>query len=158
MFSLYLTSMPIFAVQTKKSSERTVAEMIVNQEFDEIHAALAPEDMVSYVMVEAERGIVVERAIEEIPNARKVITEGDRFRQTSMTEVEQFLEPTSDVEGVVEGDFVEIVAGPYQGEKASITDVIDSKEQVTVELYEATVPIPVTLRGDQVRVLDSEER
>jgi transcriptional antiterminator NusG len=29
---------------------------------------------------------------------------------------------------------------------------------VTVELYEATVPIPVTVRGDQIRVLDSEER
>ncbi|PSQ38418.1 transcription elongation factor Spt5, partial [Halobacteriales archaeon SW_12_71_31] len=26
------------------------------------------------------------------------------------------------------------------------------------ELYEATVPIPVTVRGDQIRVLDSEER
>jgi hypothetical protein len=27
---------------------------------------------------------------------------------------------------------------------------------VTVELYEATVPIPVTVRGDQIRVLDSK--
>jgi transcriptional antiterminator NusG len=25
-------------------------------------------------------------------------------------------------------------------------------------LYEATVPIPVTVRGDQIRVLDSDER
>jgi len=33
-----------------------------------------------------------------------------------------------------------------------------SEDQVTVELYEATVPIPVTVRGDQIRVLDSEER
>ena len=32
------------------------------------------------------------------------------------------------------------------------------EDQVTVELYEATVPIPVTVRGDQIRVLDSEER
>ena len=29
---------------------------------------------------------------------------------------------------------------------------------MTVELYEATVPIPVTVRGDQIRVLDGDER
>lgn len=150
--------MPLFAVQTKKSSEETVVEMILNQEFDDIYAAIAPENMVSYVIVEADTGPVVELAIEEIPNARKVVKQGDMFKETRMSEVEQFLEPSSDVEGVSEGDFVEITAGPYQGEKAEITEVDGGNENVTVKLYEATVPIPVTIRGDQVRVLDSEER
>ena len=38
------------------------------------------------------------------------------------------------------------------------TPVEEKGGSVTVELYEATVPIPVTVRGDQIRVLDSEER
>ena len=31
-----------------------------------------------------------------------------------------------------------------------------SKEEVTVELFEAMVPIPITVRGDHVRVLEKE--
>jgi len=56
------------------------------------------------------------------------------------------------------GDIVELIAGPFKGEKAQVNRIDEGKDQVTVELYEATVPIPVTVRGDQIRVLDSEER
>ena len=52
----------------------------------------------------------------------------------------------------------ELVAGPFKGEKAKVQRIDEGKDQVTVELYEATVPIPVTVRGDQIRVLDSDER
>ena len=31
-----------------------------------------------------------------------------------------------------------------------------AKEEVTVELFEAMVPIPITVRGDHVRVLEKE--
>ena len=35
--------------------------------------------------------------------------------------------------------------------------IIDqAKEEVTVELFEAMVPIPITVRGDHVRVLEKE--
>jgi transcriptional antiterminator NusG len=34
----------------------------------------------------------------------------------------------------------------------------EGKEEITVELFEAMVPIPVTVRGDSVRVLEKEER
>jgi transcriptional antiterminator NusG len=30
------------------------------------------------------------------------------------------------------------------------------KEEITVELFEATVPIPVTVRGDSIKVLRKE--
>ena len=102
--------MGIYAVKTTASQERTVADMIMTREDDRIHAALAPDSLTSYVMVEAE------------------------------------------------GDIVELIAGPFKGEKAQVQRIDEGNDQVTVELYEATVPIPVTVRGDQIRVLDSEER
>jgi len=105
------------------------------------------------VMVEAEDDSVFERILDEIPHARGVVQ-----GQTSMAEVEHFLSPTPDVEGIAEGDIVELVAGPFKGEKAQVQRIDEGKDQVTVELYEATVPIPVTVRGDQIRVLDSDER
>ena len=145
--------MGIYAVKTTASQEQTVADMIINREESSIHAALAPDSVTSYVMVEADDDSVFERILDEIPHARGVV-EG----QTSMAEVEHFLSPTPDVEGIAEGDIVELIAGPFKGEKAQVQRIDEGKDQVTVELYEATVPIPVTVRGDQIRVLDSEER
>ena len=145
--------MAIFAVKTTASQEQTVASMIANREEDEIHAVLAPDALTSYVMVEADNDAVITRVLEEIPHARSMVP-----GKSSITEVEHFLSPKPDVEGIAEGDIVELVAGPFKGEKAQVQRIDESKDQVTVELYEATVPIPVTVRGDQIRVLDSEER
>ncbi|AGB38318.1 transcription elongation factor Spt5 [Natronococcus occultus] len=145
--------MGIYAVKTTASQERTVAEMIINREEPEIHAALAPDSLTSYVMVEADGDAVINRVLEDIPHARSMVP-----GKSDISEVEHFLSPKPDVEGIAEGDIVELIAGPFKGEKAQVQRIDEGKDQVTVELYEATVPIPVTVRGDQIRVLDSDER
>jgi transcriptional antiterminator NusG len=145
--------MGIFAVKTTASQERTVADMIATKEEDEVHAVLSPDSLTSYVMVEADGTAVLERLLEEIPHARTIVP-----GNSTIAEVEHFLSPTPDVEGIAESDIVELIAGPFKGEKARVQRIDEGKDQVTVELYEATVPIPVTVRGDQIRVLDSEER
>ena len=145
--------MGIFAVKTTASQERTVADMIINREEPEIHAALAPDSLTSYVMVEAEGDAVLNRVLEDIPHARSIVP-----GKSDISEVEHFLSPKPDVEGIAEGDIVELIAGPFKGEKAQVQRIDEGKDQVTVELYEATGPIPVTVRGDQIRVLDSDER
>jgi len=143
----------MYAVKTTASQERTVADMIMNREEPEIHAALAPDSLTSYVMVEADGDAVINRVLEEIPHAQSIVP-----GESDISEVEHFLSPTPDVEGIAESDIVELIAGPFKGEKAQVQRIDEGKDQVTVELYEATVPIPVTVRGDQIRVLDSEER
>lgn len=144
--------MPLYAVQTTKSHEQTSAELIATKAPDKVYAAISPDEMISYVIVEAEDINDVEKAISEVPHARKVLED-----ETSIAEIEQFLTPTSDVEGFNEGDIVELTGGPFQGDKAKISSVEASSERVTVELIEATVPIPVEVRGDKIRVLDKEE-
>ncbi|ARS89114.1 transcription elongation factor Spt5 [Natrarchaeobaculum aegyptiacum] len=145
--------MGIYAVKTTASQEQTVADMIINREEPEVHAALAPDSLTSYVMVEADDHNVIERVLEDIPHARSIVP-----GESDISEVEHFLSPKPDVEGIAEGDIVELIAGPFKGEKAQVQRIDEGKDQVTVELYEATVPIPVTVRGDQIRVLDSDER
>jgi len=145
--------MGIYAVKTTASQEQTVADMIATKEEDEIHAVLSPDSLTSYVMVEADGTAALKRLFDEIPHARSIVP-----GESGLAEVEHFLSPTPDVEGIAEGDIVELIAGPFQGEKARVQRIDEGKDQVTVELYEATVPIPVTVRGDQIRVLDSEER
>ena len=52
---------------------------------------------------------------------------------------------------------VELVSGPFKGEKAKVTRIDDAKEEITVELLDAMVPIPITVRGEQVRILKKKE-
>jgi transcriptional antiterminator NusG len=145
--------MGIYAVKTTASQEQTVADMLSEKDNPGIWSILVPSDVTAYVLVEAENENVVDRAIDRIPHANSLV-EGE----TSMQEVEHFLTPKPSVSGVNEGDVVEIISGPFKGEKARITRVDSASEEVTVELVESTVPIPVTVRGDHIRVLDSEER
>jgi transcriptional antiterminator NusG len=57
----------------------------------------------------------------------------------------------------MEGDIIELVAGPFKGEKARVQKIDEAKEEITVELFEAMVPIPITVRGDHVRVIEKEK-
>ena len=43
-------------------------------------------------------------------------------------------------------------ASSFKGERARVTNVAENKEEVTVELFDAQIPIPITIRADQVRV------
>ena len=52
---------------------------------------------------------------------------------------------------------MEMVAGPFRGETAKVTHIDDTKEEITVELFEAMVPIPITVRGEQVRIVKRKE-
>jgi transcriptional antiterminator NusG len=97
-------AVPIFNVKTTASQERTVADMIMNREEESVHAALAPDSLTSYVMVEAEDISVFDRILDEIPHARGVVQ-----GQTSISEVEHFLSPKPDVEGIAEGDILEVI-------------------------------------------------
>ena len=53
------------------------------------------------------------------------------------------------------GDIVEITGGPFKNEKGKITRVDEAKEEVTLELLEAAIPIPITVSIDSVRVLET---
>ena len=48
---------------------------------------------------------------------------------------------------------MEIISGPFKREKAKITRVDKTKEEVVVELLEAAVPIPMTLKMDAIKVI-----
>jgi len=146
----------IFAVKTTANQERSVANMIAmvtRKEQLDIRSVLVPEELKGYVLVESPMMEIVEQAITNIPHA-KAVGRG----ASSIAEVQHFLAPKPTVTGISEGDIVELTAGPFKGEKARVKRIDEAKEEITVELSEAMVPIPVTVRGDIVRVLSKEER
>lgn len=145
----------VFAVKTTANQERSVANliaMVTKKEGYDIRSILAPEELKGYVLIESPMGEIVETAIQNIPHAKTVVK-----GMSSIEEVAHFLEPKKAVTGISEGDIVELISGPFKGEKARVKRIDESKEEITVELTDAMVPIPVTVRGDTVRVLSKEE-
>ena len=47
-----------------------------------------------------------------------------------------------------------MLGGPFKNSKAKIIRVNKAKEEVTIELLEGTMPIPITIKAEYVRVLE----
>lgn len=145
----------IYALKTTINQEKTVARMVVTKAKRAkvpVTAVLAPAELRGYVLVECFDREGLERVVRNVPHARGVVS-----GVTDLSEVEHFLTPKPSVAGIAEGDIVELVNGPFKGERARVQRIDEGKEEITVELFEAMVPIPVTVRGDHVRVLEKKE-
>ncbi|HID60351.1 MAG TPA: transcription elongation factor Spt5 [Hadesarchaea archaeon] len=145
----------IFAIRTTIGQEKNAADMIVTRADTfqlPIKTVLAPPGIRGYVFVEAIGKSGVEQARVGIKHAK-----GMAGGQIPIEQIEQFLVPKPSITGMEIGDIVEMVSGPFRGERARIIKLDEGKEELTVELFEATVPIPVTVRGDAVKVIQKKE-
>lgn len=145
----------IFAIRTTIGQERNTAEMMesrIKSKELPIKSLLVPQEIRGYIFIEADGKSSVERARSGIKHAKGLIE-----RKVPLKEIEELLEPKPTISGIEKGDTVELTGGPFKGERARVIEVKNNKEEATVELFEATVPIPVTVRGDRVRVVEKAE-
>jgi len=147
--------MAIFAIKTTTGRESQVIDKIktkVKKEGIDVYAILKPKEVKGYFFVEAETVDDVSKATYGIQHAKGVVGE------VKIDEVKHFLVPTIETIKINTGDTVEIVSGPFKGEKATVKRITKVKEEVVVELLEAAVPIPITVKLDSVRVIRTEEK
>lgn len=142
----------VLAIKTSRNYEREVADTLLaraEEKREVVFALLVPAALRGYVFAEGMSFEGVREMLKGIRKARGLVP-----GETTLKEVEPLLVPKITVEGFVEGAIVELIAGPFKGEKARVKKIDQAKEEITVELIEAVVPIPVTVRGDHVRMLE----
>jgi len=145
----------ILVLKTQMDQEKSVADSLMskaNLGEKDIYAIFSPAGLRGYVFVE---GMNTDRLREKTRDIRKARSFVDG--ETSIEEIGHYLIPVSTVVGIVEGDIVELINGPFKGEIARVQHIDQGKEEITVELIEAMVPIPVTVKGDSVRVVEKEK-
>jgi transcriptional antiterminator NusG len=154
----------IYAVKTSIGHEKTVAEGIAvkaKREKVEVYSILAPAPMRGNIFLEGVNPDRLTDLVKGVKRARGMVrargSEDPADSAIPIAQIEHFLEPKPLVSGIVEGNIVEITQGPFKGEKARVTQIDEAKEEITVELIEAMISIPITVRGDAVRVLEKEE-
>jgi transcription termination/antitermination protein NusG len=67
------------------------------------------------------------------------------------------LEPVAADIKIEKNDIVEIISEPFKNEKAKVIRVDKAKGECVVSLLGAAVPIPVTVKLDNLRVIRREE-
>ena len=146
----------LFAIRTTVGQERTslrILEAKASSEESGVYSILVSDSLKGYILVESADLESVERLCRGVPHIRGVL-EG----VVDMGEIEHLLVPRGTVVDLNVGDIVELVSGPFKGEKAKVIRVDEHKEEATLELLEASVPIPVTVPGSSVRIIEKEER
>jgi transcriptional antiterminator NusG len=146
----------VFAVRTTAGQEKNVADLIaarVKTTNLPVKAILVPETLRGYVLIEAEGPHFVEKAIAGIKHVRSRIQGIVRFQ-----EVEQYIIMKPVIDELNEEDLVEIVGGPFKGMRAKITRIDRTKEEVTLELLEATFTLPITVHADYVRLVEKAKK
>lgn len=142
----------IFAVRTTTGQEKNVASLVASRiEMKKIpvKAILVPETLRGYVFVEAEGPHFVEEAIAGIKHVRSRVP-----GIVSFAEVERYIVRKPIIEELSENDTVEVTGGPFKGMRAKITRIEKAKEEVTLELLEATFTLPITVHSDYVKLVE----
>src|SRR3972149_1458435 len=144
----------IFALRTTANREDQVMDFVTSnakRKKLEVYSVIRPHGMRGYIFLEAATKTDAEQAAFNVPYARGILA-----NSVSYSEIEHMLEQVKHEVNIQKNDIVEIISGPFKREKAKVTRIDKSKEDVVVELLEAAVPIPITVKLDAVKVIRRE--
>jgi len=141
----------LYAVKVTIGQEKAAAEMLAERALVEkipITAILSPDELRGYIIIEGPAPHLVEELIRGMRHVRSRVQ-----GLVSYSEVEHYLQVKPAVEGLAVGAVVEVIAGPFKGMQAKIVNVDKVKEEVTIEILEATFTLPITVHADFVRLI-----
>jgi len=146
--------MAIYVVRTAIGRENQVMDFLASnaKKVQGIYALIYPHGMTGYILVEAENYDILKAISRGVPYVRGILR-----KPTSYEEIEHLIEFRPETIEINKGDIVQIIAGPFKGEKAKVTRVDLTKAQIVVELLEAAVPIPITIGLDSVKVIEKKK-
>ncbi len=145
--------MVIFPVRTTVGQEPLVVDILNNRIRSEslpIYSISVIPGLKGYVLIEAQDELTVRHSIANTPHVKgQGIVKG----AVKIEELSGLLESKPLMQSIKVGASVELIAGPFKGERARVLRVNPTKEEVTVELLEAAVKIPVTIKAEHIRIL-----
>jgi transcriptional antiterminator NusG len=154
--SLEESSTTIFAVRTTVGQERNVSNLIsgkIEANKIPVKAILVPETLKGYIFIEADGPHVIDEAISGIKHVRSRVP-----GVVSLSEVEKYIVVKPIIEELDVEDLIEVTGGPFKGMRAKITDIDRTKEEITIELLEATFTLPITVHADYAKLVEKGKK
>jgi transcriptional antiterminator NusG len=145
----------IFIIKVTTNKEEKAVDMIadrIEKKNLSTFAVLRPHGLRGYILLEAEDRESAEESVFNLPYVKGIIG-----KTIGYEEIKNMVEPSATAISIKDGDIVEIIAEPFKKEKAKVLRIDKQKEEVVVSLLGAVVPLPVTIKLDNVRVIRREE-
>lgn len=147
--------MPIYALRTTSNREDQVMDFLstnIKKKNIPVYSVIRPHGLRGYIFIEAETKQNAEESYYKVPYARGILPNTVTYQ-----EIEHMLEQVKVQVNIQINDIVEIISGPFKREQAKVTRIDQAKEEIVVELLEAAVPIPITVKLDSVKVIRRDE-
>src|SRR6056297_2020207 len=141
----------IFIIKVTTNKEESALDMIAQRakkkELD-VYSVALPHGLRGYIILEAKDRDSAEEAAFNLPYVKGIIG-----RTVDYSEIEGMIQPSVETVSIEEGDIVEIISEPFKKEKAKVMRIDKQREEVVVSLLGAAVPLPVTIKLDNVKVI-----
>jgi len=139
----------IYTLRTTSGREEIVMDMLksrIKAEKLDVKAIIHPAELKGYIFIEGSTSDI-HKALRGVMHTKGLIE-----KPVNIADIEHFMQTkTNDIELNID-DVVEIMGGPFKGEKGKIKRIDKTKNEVTIELLEASIPIPVTIATEFIRV------
>lgn len=144
----------LFVIRTTANREDQVLEFLTSNAKKKkipIYSALRPHGMRGYIFVETDSEGSARDAAAGVPYARGVLG-----GEVPFSEIEPLIETEKKEVNIIKNDIAEVISGPFKREKVKVIRIDKEKGDVVVEMLEAAVPIPITLKIDAIKVIRRE--
>ncbi len=144
----------IYTIRTTSGREEIVIDILTTRlkaEGYNIKSIFHPAEIKGYVFVEGKVGDI-HKAAQGMMHVRGIIE-----KPINLSDIKHFLEAKKDKVKIDKGDIVEIIGGPFKGERGKIERIDKVKDEVTIELLEASIPIPVTISTEFLKVIKKQK-
>ncbi len=141
----------IFVIRVTTNKEDQALDLIagrVEKKHLQVFSVARPHGLRGYILLEAESVEAAEEAVFNLPYVKGLITKSITYH-----DIENMMQPVVAQINIEKGDIVEMLTEPFKREKAKVVRIDKIKEEVVVELLEAAVPIPVTVKIDNIKVI-----
>jgi len=145
----------IFIIKVTTNKEERAVDMIadrIKKKELNVFSVSRPHGLKGYILLEAEDRESAEDAVFNLPYVKGIIG-----KTIGYEEIKNMVEPSVTNVSIKEGDIIEMIAEPFKKEKAKVIRIDKQKEEVVVSLLGAVVPLPVTVKLDNVKVIRREE-
>ena len=141
----------IFIIKVTTNKEDKAVEMIADRARKKglnTYAVLRPHGLRGYILIESEDRESAEESVFNLPYVKGIVGKTIEY-----AEIKNMVEPSVENIDIKEGDIIEVIGSTLKGEKAKVLRIDKQKEEVVVSLLGSVVPLPLTLKLDNVLVI-----
>ncbi len=144
-----------YAVRVATKQEKIVA-MILGKKAKtmglNVYSIFFNENVKGYIFIEVDDENTALKLISNTKHVKSLINQ-----PLSFDEIKKMLEQKEEEKEAIEiNDIVEIISGPFKGERARVTNIDRVKNVYTVIPLEAAMAIPVNIEGSKIKLVEKK--